>query len=97
MVRRFRDETGDPYGGMGLLPDGAPCDVHSSSGPDMDRLVLRVGTREGEITDPQGFRPRLEESPEAALRLPARIEYVEAETLLALGPPHKIPRIHEAE
>ena len=67
------------------------------SGPDMDRLALRVGTREGEVADPQGLRTRLEESLETALRVPARIDYVEAETLLALGPPHKIPRIHEAD
>ena len=67
------------------------------TGPDMDLLSLRVGTREGEIADPGGLKPRLEASLEDALGLPARIEYVDAETLLALGPPHKVPRIHEAD
>ena len=66
------------------------------TGPDMDVLRLRVGTREGEIDDPEGLRPRLEASLKDALQLPARIDYVDAEALLALGPPHKIPRIHEA-
>lgn len=64
--------------------------------PDMDALRLRVGTREGEIADPEGLRPRIEKGLEDALRLPARVEYVDAAALLALGPPHKIPRIHEA-
>ena len=66
------------------------------TGPDMDVLRLRVGTREGEIDDPEGLRPRIEASLKDALQLPARIDYVDAEALLALGPPHKIPRIHEA-
>ena len=66
------------------------------TGPDMDVLRLRVGTREGEIDDPEGLRPRLEASLKDALQRPARIDYVDAEALLALGPPHKIPRIHEA-
>ena len=66
------------------------------TGPDMDTLRLRVGTREGEMADPEGLRPRIEQGLEAALRLPARVEYVDAAMLLALGPPHKIPRIHEA-
>ena len=67
------------------------------TGPDMETLHLRVGTREGEIADPGGLKPRLEASLGDALGLPARIEYVDAETLLALGPPHKVPRIHEAD
>jgi len=67
------------------------------TGPDMDLLSLRVGTREGEIADPAGLKPRLEASLEDALGLPARIDYVDAETLLALGPPHKVPRIHETD
>ena len=66
------------------------------SGPDMDTLSLRVGTREGEIADPRGLLPQVEASLQAALRLPVRIEWVDAQMLLALGPPHKIPRIHEA-
>ena len=66
------------------------------TGPDMDVLRLRVGTREGEIDDPEGLRSRLEASLKDALQRPARIDYVDAEALLALGPPHKIPRIHEA-
>ena len=65
--------------------------------PDMETLRLRVGTREGEIADPAGLKPRLEASLEDALGLPARIDWVDAETLLALGPPHKVPRIHEAD
>ena len=65
--------------------------------PDMETLRLRVGTREGEIADPAGLKPRLEASLEEALGLPARIDWVDAETLLALGPPHKVPRIHEAD
>ena len=66
------------------------------TGPDMETLHLRVGTREGEIADPRGLLPRIEASLEEALHLPTRIELVDVETLLALGPPHKIPRIHEA-
>ena len=67
------------------------------TGPDMETLRLRVGTREGEIADPAGLKPRLEASLEDTLGLPARIDWVDAETLLALGPPHKVPRIHEAD
>ena len=67
------------------------------TGSDMDRLTLRLGTREGGIADPQGLRRRIEGSLEDALGLPARIDYVDAEALLALGPPHKIPRIHEPD
>jgi len=67
------------------------------TGSDMETLRLRVGTREGEIADPAGLKPRLEASLEDALGLPARIDYVDAEALLALGPPHKVPRIHEAD
>ena len=67
------------------------------TGPDMETLRLRVGTREGEISDPGGLLPRIETGLQEALQLPARIEWVDAENLLALGPPHKIPRIHEAE
>ena len=66
------------------------------TGPDMELLTLRVGTREGEIADPEGLRIRMERTLGETLRLPARIEYVDADSLLALGPPHKIPRIHEA-
>ena len=67
------------------------------TGPDMETLRLRVGTREGEISDPEGLRPRIETSLEDALQLPVRVEYVDAAMLLALGPPHKIPRIHESD
>ena len=65
------------------------------TGPDMQRLSLRVGTRAGEIADPGGLRGIIEETMGESLRLPVRIDYVDAEELLALGPPHKIPRIHE--
>ena len=66
------------------------------TGADMDLLSLRVGTREGEISDPDGLRDRIETTLGETLQLPVRIEYVDADSLLALGPPHKIPRIHEA-
>lgn len=66
------------------------------TGPDMDTLRLRVGAREGEMPDPEGLRPRIETGLGDALQLPVRVEYVDAAVLLALGPPHKIPRIHEA-
>ena len=48
------------------------------TGPDMETLRLRVGTREGEISDPEGLRPRIETSLEDALQLPVRVEYVDA-------------------
>jgi len=61
----------------------------------MDRLRLRVGYRLHEVTDTELLRKRLVERLESALALPIDLEFVKAEELLALGPPHKIPRIHE--
>jgi phenylacetate-CoA ligase len=63
---------------------------------EMDRLRLRVGYRLHEVMDLELLRKRLVERLESALALPIDLEFVKAEELLALGPPHKIPRIHEA-
>ena len=61
----------------------------------MDRLRLRVGSRPHEVPDPEGLRRRLVAHLGQSLALPVDLEFVKAEELLALGPPHKIPRIHE--
>jgi phenylacetate-CoA ligase len=63
---------------------------------DMDRLRLRVGYRPHEVPDPGALGRRLAERLNGALALPVDVEFVKAEELLALGPPHKIPRVHEA-
>jgi phenylacetate-CoA ligase len=65
------------------------------TGAEMDRLRLRVGHRPADLADPASLGRRIEGALESSLGLPAAVEFVEAETLLALGPPHKIPRIHE--
>ena len=62
----------------------------------MDTLRLRVGYRPQELADPSALGTRISEAVTASLELPTEVQFVDANELLALGPPHKIPRIHEA-
>ena len=62
----------------------------------MDRLQLRIGHRHHEVPNLEALNSRLVQSLEHELAVPVNLEFVPAEDLLALGPPHKIPRIHEA-
>ena len=62
----------------------------------MSQLHLRIGTRPHEVDDADTLRQHLTQYLEDDLELPVAIDFVPAEDLLALGPPHKIPRIHEA-
>jgi len=62
---------------------------------NMERLKLRVGYRPGELADPVPVGRRIAAALEDRLGLPAEVCFVDADTLLALGPPHKIPRIHD--
>ena len=61
----------------------------------MDRSRLRVGDRPHEAPDPEGWCRRLVERLGDGLALAIDREFVKAEALLAPGPPHQIPRIHE--
>jgi phenylacetate-CoA ligase len=63
---------------------------------DMEQLRLRVGHRPHEVPNTETLHRRLAQRLEDELALPIDLEFVPAEELLALGPPHKIPRIHEA-
>ncbi len=67
------------------------------SAPDMDCLELRLGAEGGRIGQPEPLVGSLTGLLERELGVPVRIELVPMDTLLALGPPHKIPRIHEPE
>ncbi len=67
------------------------------TGENMDVLRLRVGYRPAELADPTPLGERIASALEARLQLPAAVEFVNADELLALGPPHKIPRIHEEQ
>ena len=49
MVRQVRDETGDPYGGMSLLPADLPCDIHTSSGTTGAPTFLPITERDKSI------------------------------------------------
>ena len=49
MVRQFRDDTGDPYGGMSLLAADVPCDVHTSSGTTGAPTFLPITERDRSI------------------------------------------------
>jgi phenylacetate-CoA ligase len=62
----------------------------------MDRLQLRIGHRPHEVANLEALSFRLVQRLEHDLAVPVDLEFVPAEDLLALGPPHKIPRIHEA-
>jgi phenylacetate-CoA ligase len=62
----------------------------------MDRLQLRIGHRPHEAPGLEALNSRLVQSLEHELAVPVDLEFVPAAALLALGPPHKIPRIHEA-
>jgi phenylacetate-CoA ligase len=62
---------------------------------DTDRLRLRVG-HDGTTTDPAGLSERLATAVSAAVGVEPDIELVADADLLALGPPHKIPRVAKA-
>lgn len=63
---------------------------------DMETLRIRMGYRPAELPDPLPLGARIATALEKSLNLPAAVEFVDASELLALGPPHKIPRIHES-
>ena len=64
--------------------------------PDMETLRLRVGFHPQDTDRLDTLQVRVASYLSDHLGLPVMIEFVPADDLLALGPPHKIPRIHEA-
>ncbi len=63
---------------------------------NMDTLRLRLGFRPQDAPALDTLQTQLEQHLGDKLGLPVAIAFVPTEELLALGPPHKIPRIHEA-
>lgn len=61
----------------------------------MDAIRLKIGLRPGEGANREGLKQRISEGLKARFGLPAVIELVPESELLALGPPHKIPRIDD--
>lgn len=59
---------------------------------EADTLTLRIGLVAAALDDPR-VRDRIRDALVAALDPPLALEFVAAEDLLRLGPPHKIPRV----
>jgi len=60
----------------------------------MDVLKLRVGYDMGRLeVSLESLSARLRDHLAAALEIPIRIELIDEQELLKLGPPHKIPRV----
>ncbi len=62
---------------------------------DMDTLRLKIGLRGGETAEPEGMRERVGAGLEKRFGFPVEMEFVPDVELLAIGPPHKIPRIDD--
>jgi phenylacetate-CoA ligase len=62
---------------------------------EMDVLRLKIGMRGGALPDPEETKKRVSLSLENKFGLPVEVEFVPDSELLALGPPHKIPRIDD--
>ncbi len=61
---------------------------------EMDVLKLRVGYDMGRLeVSLESLSARLRDHLAAALEIPIRIELIDEQELLKLGPPHKIPRV----
>ena len=64
--------------------------------PEMEMLRLRIGFRSQDTDRLDTLQSSLESYLAEHLGLPVAVVFVPADDLLALGPPHKIPRIHDA-
>ncbi|QCB97971.1 phenylacetate--CoA ligase family protein [Arthrobacter sp. PAMC25564] len=67
-----------------------------ASGKSMESLRLRVGKGDASTRSSDDIVSALTGSLEAAIGVPVEIDLVSEESLLRLGPPHKIPRIVKA-
>lgn len=61
--------------------------------PEMPALRLRVGYQPGDAGKLADLGPRIAARVAAELGFTTKVEFVPTEELLALGPPHKIPRL----
>lgn len=62
---------------------------------DMDTLKLKIGMRPGELAGTGELGKRLAAELQKKFGFPVGIEFVPDAELIALGPPHKIPRIDD--